>query len=134
MQQGCPADLGIADAVRGLVLDELAGDTLQRLSVLEERDRQVERLEQPGLTGAVLGRGERSAHRLQVARRGLDLPRSCELEGGRRAERSVEVKVELGLRHRAREVAQRMRSGHVRPMVRRGPSGKMVLCDSKYRS
>ena len=49
MEQRPPADLDVPDAVGGLGLDELGGDPLERLGVLHERDRQVERAQQLGL-------------------------------------------------------------------------------------
>jgi hypothetical protein len=42
VQPGRPSDLGIRDAVRGQVLDQLARRSLERLGRLEQRDGEVE--------------------------------------------------------------------------------------------
>ena len=76
VEQRPPADLDVADAVGGLRLDQLGGDPLERLGVLHQRDRQVERAEQLGLVAAALRRDERAEHpgprrrRVDAARRG----------------------------------------------------------------
>ena len=49
MEERTPADLDVADAVGGLRLDELGGDPLERLGVLHQGDRQVERAQELGL-------------------------------------------------------------------------------------
>ena len=61
VEQRSPADLDVADAVGGLRLDELGGDPLERLGVLHQGDRQVERAQQLGLVGARHRRDERGA-------------------------------------------------------------------------
>ena len=43
VEERSPADLQVADPVGRLVLDELGGDPLQGLGVLQQGDRQVER-------------------------------------------------------------------------------------------
>ena len=99
VEQRAPADLDVADAVGRLGLDQLGGDPLERLGVLHQRDRQVERAQQLGLVGARHRRDERRRHPGPVARR-VDPARPGELERGVDPERAVEVEVELGLGHR----------------------------------
>ena len=100
VEQRAPADLDVADAVGGLGLDELGGDPLERLGVLHERDRQVERAEQLGLVGARHRRDERGAP-CPASRVGASIAaRARQLERGVDPERAVEVEVELGLGHR----------------------------------
>ena len=78
-----PADLDVADAVGGLRLDELGGDPGERVAVLEQADRQVERAQELGLRRAV-GRGdEHRPHRGLVPWR-VHVPRPGQLERGRR--------------------------------------------------
>ena len=62
VEQRSPADLEVADAVGRLRLDQLGRDPLERLGVLHQRDRQVERAQQLGLVGARHRRDQRRAH------------------------------------------------------------------------
>ena len=105
VQQRPPADLDVADVVRGLRDHQLGGDPLERLRVLHQRDRQVEGAQQFGLVGAALGRNERPVHPGPV-RRGVDAARARQLEGRVHANRAVEVQVELCLGHRFEEPAE----------------------------
>ena len=106
VERRAPADLDVADPVRGLRLDELAGDSFERLGVLEEGDRQVEPLEQLGLRGRPFGRDERVSHP-GVGSRRVDAACPGELERGLDPHRTVEVEVELRLWHRLDQPAQR---------------------------
>ena len=65
VQRGGPADLGIAGALGGDVLDELARAALQRRGVLEQRDGQVEGPQEVGLVEAARRRHEPGAHGLR---------------------------------------------------------------------
>ena len=55
VEQRTPADLDVADVVGGLGLDEVHRDPLERLGVLQERDRQVEGAQELGLVGQLCG-------------------------------------------------------------------------------
>ena len=105
VQQRPPADLDVADVVRGLRGHQLGGDPLERLRVLHQRDRQVEGAQQLGLVGAALGRDERPVHPGPV-RRGVDAARARQLERRVHPDRAVEVQVELRLGHRFEEPAE----------------------------
>ena len=113
VERRAPADLDVADPVGGLRLDQLAGDALERLGVLDEGDREVEPLEELGLAtrSAPARRARRTSPAYVVGR--LDVPRPGELERRVDAERAVEVEVELGLRERLDEPAQRSAAGLV---------------------
>ena len=89
-----------------LVRDHVGRDPLERLGVLHQEDREVERREQLRLVGDLVGRDERAAHGRERRRR-LDVAGPRDVERGVDTERAVEVEVELGLRHRAHERAQR---------------------------
>ena len=101
-----PADLDVADLLGGLRLDELAGHPLERLGILEQGDRQVEPLEQLGLGRRALGRDEGVEHP-GVGGGCLDTTGPGQLEGRLDPHGTVEVEVELGLRHRPDEPAER---------------------------
>ena len=104
VEQRPPADLDVADPVGGLRLDQLERDPLERLGVLHQRDRQVERAQQLGLRGAERRRSERVVHPGE-RRRGVDATRPCQLERRVDAQRAVEMEVQLGLGHRLDEPA-----------------------------
>ncbi len=107
VEQGSPADLDVADAIGRLRLHELAGDPLQRLGVLHEGDRQFEGLEQLRLVDARHRRDQGPRHAGPVAW-GVDGARAREGQRGPDAQRPVEVQVELGLRHRLDQAAERL--------------------------
>ena len=113
VEQRRPADLGVADVVARLVLDEVARDPVDRLVVLHEGDREVEGLEQLGLVGRLVGPDEDASHAGE-GRRGVDAPRAGDVERGVDPERAVEVEVQLGLGHRSDERADgsRVEVGH----------------------
>ena len=71
VEQRPPADLDVADVLGGLRLDELGGDPLERLGVLHQRDRQVERREQLGLVACTASarRARRASRRVVAAHR-----------------------------------------------------------------
>ena len=71
VEQRPPPDLDVADVLGGLRLDELGGDPLERLGVLHQRDRQVERAEQLGLVAA----GHRARRARRASRRRPAAPR-----------------------------------------------------------
>ena len=102
MQPRSPADLDVADAVGGLRLDELGRDPLERLGVLHQRDREVERAEQLGLRRARHRGDERPRHAEPVARR-VDAAGPGQLERRIDAQRAIEMEVQLGLGHRLDE-------------------------------
>ena len=79
MEAGTPADLDVAHAVRGLGLDELPRDALERVGVLHQRDRQVERPQQLRLVGA-RHRGDQGRGHADPVRRRVDAARPRELE------------------------------------------------------
>ena len=122
VQARTPADLDVAHAVRGLGLDELPRDALERVGVLHQRDRQVERAQQLRLVGA-RHRGDQGRGHAGPVRRRIDAARPGELEGRVHPQRTVEVEVQLGLRHRLDEAAAGLglavdRRGRHRPMLR----------------
>ncbi len=98
-----PANLRVPDAVVREVLDELAGDTLERVTGLEQRDREVEVLEQLRLARAVLGRDHAAACFVEIERHA---DRSGQLDGRLRADRPVQMLVELRLRERAQRIGR----------------------------
>ncbi len=76
-----PADLGVADSIGRLGLDELAGDAFERVGVLHERDRKVEGAEELGLVGGD-GRGDQRGGHPGVVAGGVDPAGPGQLEGG----------------------------------------------------
>ncbi len=114
VQERPPTDLEVADAVGGLGLDQLGRDALERLGVLEERDREVEGAEQLGLVGAGHRGDERGRHPGPRPRR-VHAPGARKLERRGDAERAVEVEMQLRFRHRLDETPERrarQRVGH----------------------
>ena len=109
VEQRPPADLDVADAVRGLRLHQLRRDLLECLGVLEQRDRQVERAEQFLLRGADRRRGQRLVHPT-VGRRRRYAPRPRQGQGRVHPDRAVQVEVQLGLGHGLDQAAQRRRA------------------------
>ena len=106
VEQGRPADLDVADVVARLVLDEVSRDALDGLGVLHQGDREVEGLEQLGLVGRLVGPDEHAPHAGE-RRGGVDPAGAGDVERRVDPERAVEVEVELGLGHRARDRAHR---------------------------
>ena len=104
-----PANLRVPHTVVHEVLDELAGDALERLTGLEQRDREVEVREQPRLALAVLGRDHAAARVVDIERHA---DRNGQLNRRLRTDRPVEMLVELRLRERP----QRIGRDH-RPMI-----------------
>ena len=129
VQQRPPADLDVADVVRGLRGHQLGGDPLERLRVLHQRDRQVEGAQQFGLVGAALGRNERPVHPGPV-RRGVDAARARQLERRVHPDRAVEVQVELRLGHRFEQASDRLASH--RPMLRFRAVGDAPAMHRRY--
>jgi len=113
-----PADLEIADPVGGLVFDELGGDPRERLRVLEEGDRQLERPQELSLVRAALRRDQGRCHRRGVGWR-VAASRSREIEGGPDPDRAVEMEMELGLGHGQQQVELGRIERH---------SGRMLRC------
>ncbi len=101
MERGSPADLGVDGALRGHVLDQLAGASLQRLGVLQQRDGQVEGAQQLGLVTTASRSDQPLTHGRGVRGHVGDavLPRPRELKRGGWAQRAVEVEVQLRLGH-----------------------------------
>ena len=106
VEQRAPADLDVADVVRGLRGHQLGGDPLECLRVLHQRDRQVEGAQQLGLVGAALGRDERVVHPCPAGR-GIHAASARQLERGVHPDRTIEVEMELRLGHRFQQPAER---------------------------
>ena len=102
VQQRRPADLRVPDVVEGLVLDEVGGRALERIGILHQRDRQVEREQQLCLVRRLGWPDEDAAHALERAG-GVDSAGAGDLERGVDAQRAVQVEVQLRLGHRANE-------------------------------
>ncbi len=106
MERGRPLDLHVAHAVGGLVLDQLGGDASQRITVLHQLQRQLERFQQLGLRAGVCGGDERVEHAEEHARRSDAVLRG-KFDRRRGSQASVEVQVQLGLRHRLQKATYR---------------------------
>ena len=130
VQQRTPADLDVADVVGGLGLDQLGGDPLERLGVLHQRDRQVERAQQLGLVAARHRRDERARHPGPVVGR-LDPAGAGEVERGLDAQRAIEMEVQLGLRHGLDQASER-RPGRGQSRWRRGSTLGVRSSDRCY--
>ena len=98
-----PANLRVPHTIVHEVLDELAGDALERITRLEQRDREVEVLEQLCLARAVLGRDHAAARFVEIERHA---DRCGQLHGRLRADRPVKMLVQLGLRQRAQHIGR----------------------------
>ena len=105
MEERRPAHLGVADVLARLVLDHVERDPLERVGVLHEGDREVERGEQLGLVGDLVRRHEDVAHPGERVGR-IHLSGAGDLQRRFDPERAIEVQVELRLGHRAHERAQ----------------------------
>ena len=101
MEPGGPPHLGIPNAVRREIVDELGRRPLESVGGLEERDRKVEEAEQLGLVAAPDG-ADHARSRLVDRERHPD--RRRQLDGGLGAQRTVEVLVQLRLRQPAEPI------------------------------
>ena len=81
MQERSPANLDVADVVRRLRLHEVGRDALERLGILHQRDREIERSEELRLIGATGGRDQRGGYR-GPGSRGVDAPGAREVQRG----------------------------------------------------
>ena len=104
VEPGRPLQLHEPHAVGCLVLHQLRGHPLQRVAVLHDRDRQIERAQQVLLRPGVRGRDQRVEHSVPRRRR-LDAVATTQLDRRVRPQRPIEVQVQLRLRHRLQETA-----------------------------
>ena len=110
VEERSPADLGVADVVGGLRLDEVGGDPLEGLGVLHEGDRQVEGAEELGLVRPPGRADQRGGHALPRGGR-IDAAGASQLQRRVDPERAVEMEVELRLRHPLDEADGRIGQG-----------------------
>ncbi len=120
-----PAHLGVRDAVGGQVLDQLGRRAAQRAGSLEQGDRQVEVGEQLGLVAAA----DRRHHpRPCLGRRQWQADLGGQLDRGGRAQRTVQVLVQLRLGQRAQIGGTRRPPVHRRMIgVRRRPTRAVLV-------